>query len=207
MKALVLPVAALLTLAFAPKAHAQFGVKGGLNFAELQGRDGEDASYKTFYHVGILYQANILGPLSIQPELQYSVQGSDLKGAFTDYKTKLHYFTVPVLAKVTLGPIFVEAGPQFGYLVSANDEGKVQISNTNGSASYGQVNQSSTGNYKRGDFSLAAGAGLKFSALSIGARYVAGLNDINDVKNLSGVNDPKLQNRVFQLYAAIQFGK
>jgi len=207
MKALVLPVAALLTLAFAPKAHAQFGVKGGLNFAELQGRDGEDASYKTFYHVGILYQANILGPLSIQPELQYSVQGSDLKGAFTNYKTKLHYFTVPVLAKVTLGPIFVEAGPQFGYLVSANDEGKVQISNTNGSASYGQVNQSSTGNYKRGDFSLAAGAGLKFSALSIGARYVAGLNDINDVKNLSGVNDPKLQNRVFQLYAAIQFGK
>lgn len=207
MKALILPVAALLTLALAPKAHAQFGVKGGLNFAELQGRDGEDASYKTFYHVGILYQANILGPLSIQPELQYSVQGSDLKGAFTDYKTKLHYFTVPVLAKVTLGPIFVEAGPQFGYLVSANDEGKVQISNTNGSASYGQVNQSSTGNYKRGDFSLAAGAGLKFSALSIGARYVAGLNDINDVKNLSGVNDPKLQNRVFQLYAAIQFGK
>ena len=207
MKALVLPVAALLTLAFAPKAHAQFGVKGGLNFAELQGRDGEDASYKTFYHVGILYQANILGPLSIQPELQYSVQGSDLKGAVTDYKTKLHYFTVPVLAKVTLGPIFVEAGPQFGYLVSANDESKVQISNTNGSASYGQVNQSSTGNYKRGDFSLAAGAGLKFSALSIGARYVAGLNDINDVKNLSGVNDPKLQNRVFQLYAAIQFGK
>ena len=207
MKITTLSAVAALTLLLAPKAHAQFGVKGGVNFAELQGRSGEDASYKTFYHVGILYQANLLGPLSIQPELQYSVQGSDLKGAFTDYKTKLHYFTVPVLAKVTVGPIFVEAGPQFGYLVSANDEGKVQVSNTNGSASYGQVNQSSTGNYKRGDFSLAAGAGLKFSALSIGARYVAGLNDINDVKNLSGVNDSKLQNRVFQIYAAIQFGK
>lgn len=206
MKAVVFSLVTLLTLALAPKAHAQFGVKGGLNFAELQGRDGEDASYKTFYHVGILYQANILGPLSIQPELQYSVQGSDLKGAFTDYQTKLHYFTVPVLAKVTVGPIFVEAGPQFGYLVRANESGKVQISNTNGSASYGQVDQTSTGNYKRGDFSLAAGAGLKFSALSLGARYVAGLNDINDVKNLSGVNDPRLQNRVFQLYAAIQFG-
>jgi len=207
MKALVLPVAALLTLALAPKAHAQFGVKGGVNFAQLHGRSGEDASYKTFYHVGILYQANILGPLSIQPELQYSVQGSDLKGAVTDYETKLHYFTVPVLAKITIGPVFVEAGPQFGFLASANEKGNVQISNTNGSASYGQVDQSSTSNYKRGDFSLAAGAGLKFSALSLGARYVAGLNDINDVKNLSGVNDPRLQNRVFQLYAAIQFGK
>lgn len=207
MKALAFPLASLLTLALAPKAQAQFGVKGGVNFAQLQGRSGEDASYKTFYHVGVLYQANIIGPLSIQPEVQYSVQGSDLRGAFTDYKTKLHYFTVPVLAKVTLGPIFVEAGPQFGYLVSANQDGKVQISSTNGSASYGQVNQTATSSYKRADFSLAAGAGLKFSALSIGARYVAGLNDINDVKNLSGINDPRLKNRVFQLYAAIQFGK
>jgi hypothetical protein len=207
MKALAFSVASLLTLALAPKAHAQFGVKGGVNFAQLQGRSGEDASYKTFYHVGILYQAHIIGPLSIQPEVQYSVQGSDLKGAFTDYETKLHYFTVPVLAKVNLGPVFVEAGPQFGYLVSANQNGKVQVSSTNGSASYGQVDQTATDNYKRADFSLAAGAGLKFSALSIGARYVAGLNDINDVKNLSGVNDPRLKNRVFQLYAAIQFGK
>ncbi len=195
------------SLLLAPQAHAQFGVKGGLNFAQLQGRDGEDASYKTFYHVGILYQINILGPLSIQPEVQYSVQGSDLKGVYTDYQTKLHYFTVPVLAKVTLGPVFVEAGPQFGYLVSANQDGKVQINNTNGSASYGQVNQSATDQYKRGDFSLAAGVGLKFSSLSIGGRFVAGLNDINDAKNLSGINDPRLKNRVFQLYAALQFGK
>ncbi|RZK40674.1 MAG: PorT family protein [Hymenobacter sp.] len=207
MKALTLSAAALLTLALAPKAHAQFGVKGGVNFAELQGRSGEDASYKTFYHVGILYQAHLIGPLSIQPEVQYSLQGSDLKGAFTDYKTKLHYFTVPVLAKVNLGPIFVEAGPQFGYLVSANQSGQVQINSTSGSASYGQVNQDATGQYKRADFSLAAGAGLKFSNLSIGGRYVAGLNDINDAKNLTGVNDPRLKNRVFQIYAAIQFGK
>lgn len=198
MKALVFSLASLLTLALAPKAHAQFGVKGGVNFAELQGRSGEDASYKTFYHIGVLYQANILGPLSIQPEIQYSQQGGSLKGAFTDYDTKLHYFTVPVLAKVTLGPIFVEAGPQFGFLVNATQSGNVQVTSNNGST---------TDQYKRTDFSLAAGAGLKFSALSIGGRFVAGLNDINDVKNLTGVNDPRLQNRVFQLYASIQFGK
>ena len=208
MKTLALPAIALLTLALAPKAHAQFGVKGGINVAELQGRSGEDASYKTFYHVGILYQAHLLGPLSIQPEVQYSVQGGSLKGAFTDYDTKLHYFTVPILAKITVGPIFIEAGPQFGYLVKANQDGQVQISSTNGNPGYGQVNdQSATDQYKRADFSLAAGAGLKFSALSIGGRFVAGLNDINDAKNLSGINDPRLQNRVFQVYAAIQFGK
>lgn len=207
MKALALPAVALFTLALAPKAHAQFGVKGGVNVAELRGRSGEDATYKTFYHVGLLYQAHLLGPLSIQPEVQYSVQGGSLRGAFTDYDTKLHYFTVPILAKITVGPIFIEAGPQFGYLVSANQDGKVQISSTNGNPGYGQVSQDATDQYKRADFSLAAGAGLKFSALSIGGRFVAGLNDINDAKNLSGINDPRLQNRVFQVYAAIQFGK
>ena len=207
MKALILPAAALASLALAAPAHAQFGVKGGINVAQLQGRSGEDATYKTFYHVGILYQAHLLGPLSIQPEVQYSVQGGSLKGAFTDYDTKLHYFTVPVLAKLTLGPVFVEAGPQFGYLVRANQDGKVQLTSTGGSASYGQVDQDATSQYKRADFSLAAGAGLKFSALSLGARFVAGLNDINDAKNLTGINDPRLQNRVFQVYAALQFGK
>jgi hypothetical protein len=207
MKVLTFSAAALAALALAPKAHAQFGVKGGLNVAELRGRSGEDASYKTFYHVGLLYQAHIAGPLSVQPEVQYSVQGGSLKSAFTDYDTKLHYFTVPVLAKLTVGPVFIEAGPQFGYLVSANQDGKVQVSSTGGSASYGQVNQEATSQYKRADFSLAAGAGLKFKALSIGGRLVAGLNDINDAKNLSGINDPRLQNRVLQLYASIQFGK
>ena len=198
MKALTLSAAALLTLALAPKAHAQFGVKGGVNFAEMTGRSNQEASYKTYYHLGILYQAHLIGPLSLQPEIQYSQQGGSLKGAFADYDTKLHYFTVPVLAKVTLGPVFVEAGPQFGFLVDATQSGNVQVTSNNGST---------TDQYKRTDFSLAAGAGLKFSALSIGGRFVAGLNDINDAKNLTGISDPRLQNRVFQIYAAIQFGK
>lgn len=200
-------LAGAVSLLAAPRAHAQFGVKGGVNFAELQGRDGESASYKTFYHVGVLYQWNLIGPLAIQPEVQYSVQGSGLKGAFTDYKTKLHYFTVPVLAKASLGPVFVEAGPQFGYLVHANQDGKIQITNTNGSASYDQVSQTATNQYKGFDFSLAAGAGVRYSNLSLGARYVAGLTDINDAKNLTGINDPRLKNRVWQLYAAVQFGR
>ena len=113
-------IIALLSFGLRPLAHAQFGIKGGLNVAEMTGRDGESASYKPFYHVGIFYQANILGPLSIQPEVQYSVVGGNLKSAFTNYDSELHYLTVPILAKLTLGPVFLEAGPQYGVLVSAN---------------------------------------------------------------------------------------
>ena len=209
MKLLVFPLAAALAVAFVPKAQAQFGVKGGVNLAKMTGRDGEVASYKTFYHIGLIFQGNLVGPLSIQPEIQYSQHGGSLKGAFTDYDTKLHYFTVPVLLKLTLGPVFVEAGPQFGVLVNATQNGEVQFSGASpGGATYGQAdNQNVTDRYKRTDFDLAAGAGLKLGDLSLGGRFVAGLNDINDAKNLTGVNDPRLQNRVFQVYAGLQFGK
>lgn len=208
MKLLAFPLAAALAVAFAPKAQAQFGVKAGINAAELHGRDGESSSYKTYYHVGLIFQGKLIGPLSIQPEIQYSQQGGNLKSAFTDYDTKLHYFSVPVLLKVTLGPVFVEAGPQFGLLVDATRNGQVEISGTNGSAAYANVDgQSVKDQYKKTDISIAGGAGLKFGSLTLGARLVAGLNNINDAKNLTGINDPRLQNRVFQAYAGIQFGK
>ena len=208
MKLLTFSLAAALAVAFAPKAHAQFGVKAGLNAAEMHGRDGESSSYKTFYHIGLIFQGEIAGPLSIQPEIQYSQQGGNLKGAFTDYDTKLHYFTVPVLLKLTLGPVFVEAGPQFCLLVDATRDGQVEISGTNGSVAYGHVDgQSVTDQYKKTDISVAGGAGLKLGNLTLGGRLVAGLNDINDARNLTGINDPKLQNRMFQAYAGIQFGK
>ncbi|MDO7853306.1 porin family protein [Hymenobacter convexus] len=201
-------IIALLSLGLTPLAQAQFGIKGGLNVAELQGRDGEEASYKAFYHVGIFYQANILGPLAIQPEVQYSLQGGNLKSAFTNYDNQLHYLTVPILAKLTVGPVFVEAGPQFGLLLSANQSGKLQVGFTpDGQPAYGNESRPATSEFKRGDFSVVGGVGLKLSSgFSLGGRLVAGLNDINDAKNLSGINDPRLQNRVFQVYAALQFG-
>ena len=197
-----------LSVLAAPRAQAQFGVKGGLNVAELTGRSGESASYKAFYHVGAFYQANILGPLSIQPEVQYSVVGGTLKSAVANYDTELHYLTVPVLAKLTLGPVFVEAGPQFGVLLSANQSGTVQVGFTaDGKPAYGNESRPATSEFKRNDFSVVGGVGLKLGGiLSLGGRLVAGLNDINDAKNLSGINDPRLQNRVFQVYAAFQLG-
>jgi hypothetical protein len=203
-------VLAIVLLLLASQAHAQLGIKGGVNQAVLSGRVGEDATYKTYFHAGIFYEAKVLGPLSIQPELLYSMQGSQLKGSstITDYKTQLNYVQVPILVKATIGPVYVEAGPQFGYLVSANEDGTVQVRNTSGNVAFRSVNQSATDNYKRNEFALCAGVGLKLgSIVRVGGRFVAGLNDINDVQYLQGVNDPKLKNRVFQFYAAFQMPK
>lgn len=202
-------LAALLLLA--TQARAQFGVKGGLSEAVLSGRVGEDASYKTYFHAGVFYQAHLIGPISIQPELLYSLQGAQLKGATTiaNYTTRLNYVAVPILVKATFGPLYVEAGPQFGLLVGASEQGTVQISSASGQAQFGSnVNRSSTDNYQRGDFALCGGVGLKLGPIvRVGGRFIAGLNDINKVQYLQGVNDPSLHNRVFQLYAAFQLPK
>ncbi|MDO7884541.1 porin family protein [Hymenobacter cheonanensis] len=203
-------ILAAFCLLLASQAHAQFGIKGGINEAVLTGRVGEDATYKTYFHAGLFYEQKLIGPLSIQPELLYSLQGSQLKGAttVTNYTTQLNYIQVPVLLKLTFGPVYVEGGPQFGYLVAANEDGMVQVRNSSGNVAFASVDQASTGNYKRGDFALCAGVGLKLgSVVRVGGRFVAGLNDINNLQYLQGVNDPQLQNRVFQFYAAFQLPK
>ncbi|RSK31101.1 porin family protein [Hymenobacter metallilatus] len=180
-------------LLLAAAAHAQFGIKAGLNAAVLDGENLGSTStrYKTYYHAGLLYEAKVLGPVTIQPELLYSLQGSSFRTAIGNYDAKLHYLNLPVLAKVTVGPVFVEAGPQLGFMVSRQDDNVV-----GGNSSY---------TFKRTDFTLAAGGGLKLGNLLLGARFNAGLNDINDTRNLSGPNDPRFKNRVIQGYVAYQF--
>ncbi|WP_208129733.1 MULTISPECIES: porin family protein [Hymenobacter] len=201
---------AALLLLLASQAHAQFGIKGGINEAVLSGRVGEDATYKTYFHAGIFYQAKLIGPLSIQPEVLYSLQGSQLKGltTATNYTTQLNYISVPLLLKATFGPLYVEGGPQFSYLVAANEDGTIQVRNASGQPLFVSASQTSTDNYKRSDFALCAGLGLKLGpVVRVGGRFVAGLNDINNTQYLVGVNDPQLHNRVFQFYAAFQLPK
>ncbi|WP_324673300.1 porin family protein [Hymenobacter sp. GOD-10R] len=196
---LILP---FLLLVFS--AQAQFGVKVGVNEAVLNGENvNADTKYNTSYHAGIFYEFNVLGPLSIQPEVLYALNKSNWKSQFEDFDNKLNYFSVPVLAKVRVGPVFVEAGPQFSYLLKADKNGKIQVQGTSNTTNGG----SATDDFKRGDFSLCAGAGLKLGYFLVGARFNAGINDINNVDNLSGVNDARLKNRVFQGYVALQLGK
>ncbi len=197
----------LVLLAAAGGAQAQLGIKAGLNAAVLNGsRIDADTRYKTSYHAGVFYESKLLGPLSIQPELQYSLQGATFKSAVADYKANLHYLHVPVLAKLRLGGFFAEAGPQFGVLLKAREEGRMATSLTDdGSIQYADASRGAWNSYKKTDVSLCVGAGFKLlGGLSFGARFVAGLNDINDAQTISGVNDSRLKNRLFQGYAAFQ---
>ncbi|WP_167856988.1 porin family protein [Hymenobacter aquaticus] len=196
----------LLTLFFGASAHAQLGLKGGLNAAVLQGSVGTDATYQTSYHAGLFYEMKVIGNIiSIQPELLYSLQGTERKSDFENYRTKLHYVNVPLLAKVTVGPVYVEGGPQAGLLLKAQDEGVLVLSGDDSQVVYGAGTRNAGPDFKNLDLSLCVGAGLKLPlGFAVGGRFNAGLNDLRTARSVRSVNDPELKNRVFQAYLSFQ---
>ncbi|MCC3155883.1 PorT family protein [Hymenobacter sp. 15J16-1T3B] len=199
----------VLLVGAASAAHAQyFGLKGGVNAAVLDGEQIQASTkYNTSWHAGAFYNYNLVGPLSLRPEVQYSVQGSEFKSSDEDYTTQLYYLAVPVLLDLKLGPVHLQGGPQFGVLLQAEQKGTKVVRVNNGAPEYGSVQQQVTDQFKRQDFSLCAGAEVDLGrTFAVGGRFNAGLNDVADYRDIRSVNDARLKNRVIQGYLAIKFG-
>ncbi|WP_277496391.1 porin family protein, partial [Elizabethkingia anophelis] len=166
------------TMAFAQStAGPRFGIKAGGNLSDLTNLDREKS--KIGFYAGVFMNAPISSEFSIQPEVVYSQQGAKFKdfGNVTDLKKNLGYINVPVMVQYNATPDFyLEAGPEFGFLVDAQDKGKV-----NG-VSY---KSSGTDGYNTFNFGMGLGAGYRFTPnISINARYTAGFTNI--VKNNGG---------------------
>lgn len=176
------------TMAFAQStAGPRFGIKAGGNLSDLTNLDREKS--KIGFYAGVFMNAPISSEFSIQPEVVYSQQGAKFKdfGNVTDLKKNLGYINVPVMVQYNATPDFyLEAGPEFGFLVDAQDKGKV-----NG-VSY---KSSGTDGLNTFNFGMGLGAGYRFTPnLSINARYTAGFTNI--VKDNGG---DSVKNNNFQL--------
>lgn len=157
------------------QSELAFGIKGGVNFSNLTG-DGfdefDDDSARTSFNLGALVEIPVTEKFAIQPEVFYSGQGFDLvqRDDAEDTEFQLDYINVPVLAKFYLVQgLYVEAGPQLGFLVDSEIEGP--------NATLG-LNED---NFNDIDFAGAVGVGYKFSGgLYLNARYTQGFTDIYD---------------------------
>ena len=147
-----------------------YGIKAGLNFANLSGGDADGFDGRTGFHVGAIAEVKIFQNLALQPELLYSTQGAELE----DAKYELGYLSLPVMAKFFLNDrLSIHFGPQFGVLVSESDEISVNDNNTF-------------------DFGLAGGLEYRLvGGLFAQARYNAGMSEISQ--------DADIKNSVFQL--------
>ena len=81
---------------------------------------------------------------------------------------KLSYLSIPLILNYNVTKmVSLQAGPQFGILL---DQHKDLLQN-------GKVA------FKQGDFSMVGGLQVKLSSLRVYARYVVGLNNINEINN------------------------
>ena len=155
------------------------GIKGGVNFAKLDGTTSAEANFenRTGYHFGAfaLIKVNRIG---IQPEVIFSQQGSKVKIAGDDFDANFSYINIPVILKLyTVAGINLQVGPQFGFLSRAEVDGD-------------DVKES----FKNSDVSLALGAGwdLPFG-LKIDARYNLGLTKIDESPQYEGIKNQVIQ--------------
>lgn len=186
----ILSIGLLMTLCSTmawSQAEVSIGIKGGLNFADMDVSNFSTKN-KTGFHGGAfaLFKFTKIG---IQPELIFSQQGSEFNYNGSNAEANFSYINIPVIFKLyTVAGINIQAGPQFGFLSKAEIDGS-----------------SADSFYKSSDFSLGLGLGwdLPFR-LTVDARYNLGLSEIED-----GANENATKNQVWQLsvgYKLFKFG-
>lgn len=167
------------------------GFKAGANIFKVDGKSFKD-EFNFGYHIGAFGEIYIIDKFGIQPEVLFSQTnyrtGTDFNSIYPDgvssVKGKLNYLNIPILfCYRPINLVAFQIGPQFGTLLNQDknllDNGKEA--------------------FKKGDFSLLVGAQLNLLKFKVGARYVIGLNDINDV----GTSN-KWKNQGFQLYVGVR---
>lgn len=171
------------------KAQTEIGVKGGVNFSSITNVNGKD---RISGFGGIFLHNTLNKHWCIQPELLYSAQGErqfDENGVKNDLN--LNYLQLLVMFQYfATRNVFLEAGPQFGYLLQANREGP------------SEDKTSVKDNYKKVDVGLNAGVGV-WATKNIGfyGRYNFALVDV------AKSNEIDRKNRNIELGAAIRFSK
>jgi hypothetical protein len=185
---------------FSSAAFGQLGISkgliGGLNISSFSGADvSSDMKSLTGYAAGLYVEINIPGPLSIEPEVLYSMKGS--KADFTRFTTTdtYTYVDIPVLLKYFL-PIpvvrtYLYAGPSYSILLSA----KVKTEGSTVTSSEVDVKDTIAPN----DLGAVVGLGIGFAGLRVDARYNFGLSTLD--KN----GTYKAFNRVAAVYVGIGF--
>src|SRR5438105_4723060 len=77
------------------------GIKGGLNFATINGSQSFSANYdnRTGYHFGA-YTLFKFGKIGIQPEVLFSKQGAKYTVNTSNFDANFNYINIPVILKL-----------------------------------------------------------------------------------------------------------
>ena len=161
------------------------GVKAGANLQKIEAVPFKD-KFTFGYQAGVYAIVGLTSKVRVQPEVLFSTVNADTATQFSTVygfkqtdKIKINYIDIPILLNIKFLPFLtLQAGPQFSVLLDKNES----------------LLKNGQRAFKEGNIAAALGLQLKFSKINIYSRYVAGLNNINDV----GTND-KWKSRNIQI--------
>ncbi len=190
MKKIVLLAAVLAMSVSAAFSQVSFGVKGGLNLANLS---NSESDMKLGFYAGAFGEYQVGDFFGIAGELLYSIQGLQEKEDGVTAKQHLNYLNIPVLAKLYIAEgLSLDVGPQFGLLMSAKTKGEE-----------GGVSVTVDTKDAFNSVDVSAGIGLTYNIgnILIQGRYNLGLTDT--MKDNDG--DDKFKNNVIQVGVGYRF--
>ncbi|MDR2911053.1 MAG: PorT family protein [Bacteroidales bacterium] len=175
------------TAIFAQKSKTEFGIKGGINLARINGGVSDIHNLRPGIHAGMFAERIFNNFIGIQGELLYSMMGNRESGSSfiyesnTDkykYTAKNDYIVLPVLAKLYVAKrLSLDLGSQFGYMISSKT--KRSINNVESSGD-------SYSSYEKFDVAIAVGLSYKISnRFSVSGRCNIGLIELYDSMNKS----------------------
>ena len=180
----------IASLSFAQGFHA--GIKGGANVFKVDGKSFSD-EFRHGYNLGAFAEINFNKKWGIQPEVLWNQTNTKTSSDFNDIyphgmsdvrNVKLNYLSIPLLISYRpIKPLSLQFGPQFGILMDQDRS----------------LFQNGKDAFSKGDFAVVAGAQLNLAAFKIGARYQAGLSNINDIDN-----QDKWRNQGWQAYVGLR---
>jgi hypothetical protein len=183
--------------------NIRFGIKGGLNISNMYTKDVQDNNTIMGFHGGLFLKLPITSVLSFQPELLYTMKGSELTyNSFISGKASfsLNYIEMPLLAVINLTKNFNIHGGV--YLASLTG---VKITNKSSVDLFNFESDLKKSDFEMFDYGLVAGAGLDLNKFSIGIRYEYGLKPVGKERSFLGQSYrfPDARNSTIQLYLSI----
>ncbi|MCC5930004.1 MAG: PorT family protein [Cyclobacteriaceae bacterium] len=183
---------------YAQVENLEFGIRAGLNISHLIMKDSYHkmpTTARANAMMGVFARKAFSEQISGQVELLYAGISGGIKGneysAPGDLRHNLHYVLLPLLARYNINDkISLEAGPQFGYLLSAKRiwEPKdtplpgtaMNLTATTSNSSIASSTEDASRFYKNLDVAIVVGASYQItSPLSGFIRYQHGLSNLS----------------------------
>jgi len=186
--------------------QAQFGLKAGVNFANVSKASSINSSSRSGFHIGGMLAPVSKSIISSRTELIFSRQGYSYSTGTTSGDVNLNYIQLGQMMSVNATKyLSILLGLQTAYLLSA----KVDSVKSAPASSY--ESPGLMGLYNRGEIGYAVGVeGHPVAGLLIGARYNVSLSKL--YKSFQTGQQPSFtaqdaKNNVVQVYAGWRFGK